>query len=184
MIFLINIAFLVFFNFSNFAEKISIAFSGDHFYPFVGEPAFVGSDFLAALGGLLGLFAGISVISAIEVVFHFLRLLVAKMTDRRLLKVHRMKANERSIVFSPSVSRRRLQYFVEIILKSDIHGIGFLVEGGRKVWEKVFWALIFFLSTIFCSLEIYELVRYSEVNPIEFGIDENIWTINDASRKF
>lgn len=159
-------------------------FASNEFYPFIKELAFGTSDFLGALGGLLGLFAGMSVISAVEMVFHFLRLLVGKMADRRLLKVHAIKVRNTANSDNRSCIHRTLRYFSRIALKSDIHGIHFLVEGGRKFWEKVLWTLVVLCSTVFCSMQIYNVVRYSEVNPVEFGIDEKIWTINDASEMF
>lgn len=178
----INFASFIF-NFSHGTERIQFVFSSDNFYPFIEELAFGASDFLGALGGLMGLFAGISVVSVIEVGFHFLRLFVEKVSDRRRLKVHAIKVVETVNKTHPTVGRRTLQYFVKIVLKSDIHGIHFLVEGGRKIWEKVFWVLVVFASSIFCSFQIFEVIKYSELNPIEFGIDERIWTINDVSSK-
>lgn len=160
---------------------IQFAFSSDYFYPFIEELAFGASDFLGALGGLMGLFAGMSVISAIEVGFHALKMFFVKMSDRRLLKVHSMNAIESVSVIDTSISRRSLEYIVKIILKSDIHGLHFLVDAGRKIWERFFWSLVVFSLAIFCSLQTYEVLKYSEINPIEFGIDEKIWTINDVT---
>lgn len=171
-------------NFSHTVEKIQFVFSTDNFYPFIEELAFGASDFLGALGGLMGLFAGISVVSVIEIGFHLLRLFVEKMLDRRRLKVHAIGVVKNVDKINPSVGQRTLQYFVKIVLKSDIHGIHFLVEGGRKFWEKFFWASVVFASSIFCSFQIFEVIKFSELNPIEFGIDERIWTINDVSSKF
>lgn len=159
---------------------IRVAFSSDDFYPFIEELAFSVSDFLGALGGLMGLFAGMSVVSAIEVVFHFLKLFVEKMSDRRKTKVHTIEATTASNIHIHSLCHRSFQYFIKIVAKSDIHGLHFLVDAGRKIWERLFWALIVFSLAIFCSLQIFDVIKYSEVNPIEFGIDEKIWTINDV----
>lgn len=132
----------------------------------------------------MGLFAGMSVISAIEMIFHFMRQFVAKMYNRRRLKVQALKIVTTSKIISHKTGHRAFQYFIKIAAKSDIHGVHFLVDQGRKFWEKLFWALVIILLTVFSSWQIFEVIWYSELNPIEFGIDEKIWTINDVGLGF
>lgn len=168
-------------NFSLTTVAMYIAFSADSFNPFVEQLAFGFSEFLGALGGLMGLFAGMSVISAIEVGFHILKIFVEKLSDRRLLKVHAIEVASTPNASDPSVRKRVFRYFVKTVAKSDVHGLHFLVDKGRKLWERVFWALIVFLLAIFCFQQIFDVIMYSEDNPIEFGIDEKVWTLNDVS---
>ena len=56
---------------------ISVKFKDEEFYPMFRHQALTMKDFLSNIGGLMGLFAGISVLSIVEVFYFFsLRLLV------------------------------------------------------------------------------------------------------------
>ena len=73
-----------------------------------------------------------------------------------------------------------MEFFTKFARLSSIHGINHIVNKGKTPIEKIFWGMITFISTIFCLILVFDTVEHTELSPIEFGIDEKIWTLNDV----
>ncbi|KAL7011565.1 hypothetical protein ACKWTF_014324 [Chironomus riparius] len=81
-------------------------------------------DFLSYFGGLLGLLAGISVLSIIEIIYWFTtRLCVCKLCQARIEPVQRDLENERRI------ATRVKEYVKKYSNESSIHGLQFMTSG-------------------------------------------------------
>lgn len=155
-----------------------------YFYPFVKEDAFRFSSFMGSIGGLIGLFAGISLISVVEVLYHVLNAIVATIRDNMYL--NRIKPAWTVQKKDVYVNRDHVLYqFMKFVRnffnKSDFHGLHYTTDKATSAFGRVFWVIVMLLAGICCSLLVSDTVINSELNPIEFAVDEKIWTASDVS---
>lgn len=158
--------------------------SGD-LHPLVKQKSVGGSEFLGSFGGLMGLVAGMSLLSIIELI-----LLTLTFTFR-VLKNHK---NRNKVWAFKSPATRPKEFFlnkkatfenfsdfiVKFLTKSSIHGLQKIADKNRNLCEKGFWISVALASAIFSLVMIYDVTESSELNPIEFAIDEKIWNLNDV----
>ena len=163
------------------------------FHPRIRQKAFGVSEFLGSIGGLMGLFAGISIMSLIEIMFDFLNALKARfMKVKKLSKIvlvipcqglldetneakKKLTINRNHVLFQFS------RYFLKFARSSNIHGVNHIVNKEKKPKERIFWFFVTLISTSVCINIVIETVKHSELTPIEFVIDDKIWTLNDVS---
>ena len=74
-----------------------------------------------------------------------------------------------------------MEFFTKFARSSSIHGMNRIVNKEKTPIEKIFWAMVTLVSTIFCLILVFDTVKHTKLSPIEFGIDEKIWTLNDVS---
>ncbi|CAO1405339.1 unnamed protein product [Diamesa serratosioi] len=76
------------FNVEKHPSEVTFLFKENEVFTFIRKRQFTTVDFLSDCGGILGLFAGISVLSIVEVVYYFsLRILVNAWIDRKKSKI-------------------------------------------------------------------------------------------------
>jgi Amiloride-sensitive sodium channel len=131
-------------------------------------------DFLSNFGGFMGLLAGISVLSIVEIFDHALRQL-----QRNNRKVH------------PAVETRRIRkehalyhifkYFVEFTKTSDLHGLPYITDQREGRWGRIFWAFVVLLSFVVCTVLIRDINQQAEKSPVATMIDARMWTLDDVS---
>ena len=99
------------------------------FYPLIREKAFDAFSFLGSVGGLMGLFAGISVISVVEFAFQiFISIKGNVIKTRSRAKVHAVKARKivkSSFYFGGDafVAYKRYETYGRVALLSNIGGL-------------------------------------------------------------
>lgn len=137
----------------------------------------------------MGLFAGISVISIIEVVFQFFltasKQVVLKIQRNKVYDIEPMQKPRPQNLLKALVNHDHVLYQFVVFLhkfvnRSDIHGLHYITDKNNKGVERILWAIIVLTSTVFCSMIIFDAVRNSEISPFEFGIDEKLWNREDV----
>jgi hypothetical protein len=94
---------------------------------FIRKKQFTAVDFLSFVGGILGLFAGFSALSFVELIYWFvIRVFVRKFTkgDTRIHPIEEDRVNRTKIV---EISEFLQSYLSE----SSIHGLGYISEFSR-----------------------------------------------------
>lgn len=135
----------------------------------------------------MGLFAGISMISVIEVVLKTLSAAFETIMRRiNINKVHAIKASSMPVHKNFFVNREHVLYqcsvfFYKYFKRSDIHGLHYITDKNNHLAWRVFWAITVLTSTIFCLILIFDVTKHAELNPIELRVDDRIWNLEDVS---
>lgn len=75
--------------------------------------------------------------------------------------------------------------FVKTFLNSShIHGLRYLTDKEMSVSGRLFWLIVVSISVTCSALLVYDVATISTVNPIEFSVDEKIWTSSDVNLIF
>lgn len=153
------------------------------FYPTVKYRAFDVSDLLAEFGGLMGLLAGISVFSIIELVttvVNSLRLAVCKNKVSPKLSVQLPKIRKKFLVNQNHLFYYLSKTFVELLKESSIHGVHYTNNKRLHVIEKLFWLVIICVLLIFCSILVFNSLKNMRLNSVIIAVDEKIWGAEDV----
>lgn len=154
------------------------------FYPMIRYQAFSVSDFLGAFGGLLGLIAGISVISLIEFTLTILKCFGCPFLKSKV-------APEEAQIRKPRkkflVNREHLFFhfgrnFVEFLKESSIHGVCYTNDKKLKIWERFGWLIIISTSITFCSILIIDSLDHLQSNSVTIALGEKIWSVEEVRR--
>jgi Amiloride-sensitive sodium channel len=167
--------------------QIEFNFQESVFNPLVMHIAFNFSDYLASVGGLISLIAGISVISLIEIFYHFAAYLISLRTSKRLfVKVHPadQERNKTNVINQDHVLYQCSKYLFAFIKTSSIHGLVYTTKKAEKLVGRCFWTVIVFVSAITCSYQIMETLKHAEMNPVTYEIDEKVWKVDEVENKF
>ena len=89
-------------------------------------------DFMSFVGGLLGLFAGFSFLSAAEVLYYFIIQPLIKMMQRNSSAVYPIETNERSAVDSSYCKK----FVTDLLQSSSIHGLGSVGSRDKRIFER------------------------------------------------
>lgn len=141
---------------------------------------------MASVGGLVGLIAGVSVISLVEFVYHFIVYLLSLRTSKKLfVRVHPTIAERNAANVLPLNQDHAIyqcsKYFFEFTRESSIHGLLYTTNKDEKLTGRVFWAIVVLASTIACGFLIRDNLSHAELNPIVFGIDEKVWKVDEVN---
>lgn len=131
----------------------------------------------------MGLFAAISLISLVEVAFFMVQATGAKfmkLRNRRKTQVITNVAPKKSTVENRKFSSRCSLFFFTIMDKSDIHGLRYIVEKDKSFLSRLFWLVTVLVSSAICFWQIFNTINHSEMNPIEYAIDQKMWDIKDV----
>lgn len=131
----------------------------------------------------MGLFAGMSVISIVEVGFFIVQASIV-----RLMKLRSQQIAHEIIKVAPvnlvpgkkSVFSRCSDFIFTIMNKSDIHGLRYIVKTKKSVGGRLFWLMTVVISSMVCFWQIFNTVKHSETNPIEIGVDQKIWDVKNV----
>lgn len=107
-------------------------------------------DYLSYVGGLLGLFAGLSFLSMVEIFYYFtVQLVVNYSSCRKSLKVN--PSNQENSELTTSRCRKIVKTIVDkftFLKESSIHSMNFIFDITRSVWERqvqfnyYFWTIL------------------------------------------
>lgn len=140
------------------------------------------TDFLASFGGLLGLIAGASLISLVEVFYFIFFIMIQKISELR--KSSKINANTEEIRLAwteETAIRRHIPDFVKVFLKKcSIHGVNQSVDEDQNLFGKLIWIVVVLTSSIVCGLLIKNYVKKSNINPVGYEIDEKLWSAEEV----
>lgn len=163
---------------------LKTSFSSAFFIPTIKRNAFGSSDYLGSLGGLMGLFAGMSVISVVEAAFFIIRIAFAKLQK---LKNRRITHDITFVVpknlpssRKPTAFFRFPSFFISFTKKSDIHGLPHIAKKDKSVGDILFWLIAMLTSSAACIYLIFDLIENSTTNPIKYAIDQKLWDVKDV----
>lgn len=127
----------------------------------------------------MGLLAGTSLLSIIEIFYHIL-----KQNSQKL-------QNEISPGVQPQVEFeyddhalfQLSRYFVEFFRDSSMHGLHYIGDRNQNRFGRIFWMLLLATSTIICLFFTVVLHKNEGKSQITVRIDPQTWTLDDV-RKF
>lgn len=177
------------FNFSEKSTKLRLDLYEANIYPLIKQKAIGRSEFFGSFGGLMGLVAGMSLLSIIEMVLHLLVTVIQALKQyRKRNKIWAVNASKVVLKQSPiqenSFIKKVSTFFKHFVANSTIHGLQDIANKKKNMFEKLFWILTVLASTALCLVTIFDVTNHSELNPIEYGSDEKIWTLNDVRINF
>jgi hypothetical protein len=169
------------FSFLSDYYNLHFSYHSNLFNPLVKHRVFSFSDYIAEISGLIGLVAGISLTSIVEL-FYFLshKLFSKRETLRDQRQAWETSADGQQEVKRDHVIRKCLNFFVEFIKSSGIHGIIYTVDDHQNLPGKVFWTVVFVVSTISCGYLITDNKKHADLDPVAFQIDEKIWKSDEV----
>ncbi|XP_070504562.1 uncharacterized protein [Chironomus tepperi] len=145
----------------DFISKITVHFKSSTFSRYVRKKQFNEVDFLSFVGGILGLFAGFSVLSFVELFHWFCVKICINLCDAQN-RVHTFNSEPENVARMPRV----LQVFFE---SSSVHGLQYFLN--KQVIERFFWIIAFFISITIC---IFNVAKVNEKLP-----DSRVIAVND-----
>lgn len=152
--------------------------------PTVRCPAIKISAFLGAFGGLMGLVAGISVFSIIELTFTLLKCARVICCKKKIYPILIVQPKTPFQKFA--LNRQHLLYhfglnLVEFLKEGGIHGVHYIKDKDLKWLEKMFWIASITVSATLCSILIADSLESLHANSVIIAIDEKIWNKEEAS---
>jgi len=136
-------------------------------------------DLLSYIGGSLGLVAGFSVLSFIEICYFFtIRIWFDKIQGRKVmpLNVQEQTPNRLQKLFKVPHG-----FLITYFGNSSIHGLNFLSDDKRHVGEKLFWLISFVAAMAMSFVSINEIYDRFINNPIIMIMDDKISSVADVS---
>jgi hypothetical protein len=113
------------------------------------------SDYLASIGGLVGLIAGISVISLIDIFYNLIVFCFNFRPSKRLFRrVRPTMADEsatENVLNEDHVIYQCSKYFFEFIRQSSVHGLIYTTKKDEHVVGRIFWIVFVFVSALSCT---------------------------------
>jgi hypothetical protein len=141
---------------------------------------------LASVGGLLGLIAGVSIISLVEV-FYFLITIcyqkLVKLCNAARIHPELIQPIRREAWKQDKDDNRLLHYLIEFFNESSVHGVNKIVEKDQKAIGKFLWTIIVLISFFTCCALIGSYAKNSETDPVAFELDEKLWSIEEVRRQ-
>lgn len=129
-------------------SELIIRFKENDVFTFIRKRQFTTVDFLSSCGGILGLFAGISVLSIVELFYYFtIRIVINAWMDWKKCKVIPIKSTSveelpnTKLKDTKSVFRMIQNYITFVFKESSIHGCIYIVDP-LKSWLERYLAII------------------------------------------
>ena len=124
-------------------SEVFFYFKENDIFTFIRKRQFTTIDFISSCGGILGLFAGISILSIVELFYYFsIRIAVNAWTEWKECKVIMIK-NETILEEEPntdhkkeSVLRTIKNYIIFVLQESSIHGCIYIVDPLKNWFER------------------------------------------------
>lgn len=131
----------------------------------------------------MGLLAGISVFSIIEIVvtivksfrFAVCKSRVDPQVDQRPRIQKKFLVNKKHIFYHLSKS------FSELTKESNVHGVHYTSNKRLHVIERIFWFIIICVLLAFCSVLVLDSLSNLRSNSVIVTLDDKIWSVEDVS---
>lgn len=144
--------------------------SGNH-YSLVRRKYVTETEIFAFVGGLLGLFLGVSVISLIEVASAIARLIFQKMLIRVAFvafEIFRYNSSKQPKICKRDEKSAAVSYFNSYLKNSSIHSFFYVANASSSI-SKLFWLLVFTLSMtgcVFMTKNLFKKLNFSSITLI------------------
>lgn len=144
--------------------------------------AFDVSDLLAEFGGLMGLLAGISVFSIVELVMFIFKCfqIVACKSKVKPEAVQRSRSAKNFLVNKEHLFYYLSQTFGELLKESNIHGMHYTNSKSLSLTEKVLWFITICVLTALCSILVFNSLKHLQSHSVIVAVDEHIWNVEDV----
>lgn len=127
----------------------------------------------------MGLLAGMSVVSIVELIYSVKTSCQQKQVqeeDEQATTAPRIAwGNETHALYQIS------KYFVEFIKSSDIHGVHFIKDQSLTKRGRMFWFVLVLSSVLICSIIVTYTYKHAEKSPVATRIDSKLMTLDDVS---
>jgi Amiloride-sensitive sodium channel len=137
------------------------------------------SEFLSNIGGFMGLLAGISFLSVVEVFYHLATVRSGlKVTNQ----VHPLTQANRQVGWANEnhALYQLMKYFMKYVKSSDVHGLSYVQDRSLGKFSRLFWIVLVALSLLICSTITIDVYNHVEKSPVVTRIDPQFWTLNDV----
>lgn len=154
-------------------------YASEYFQPVVKVRSLTFSDFLSNVGGFMGLLAGISVLSIVEIFYHILK--QCRKSDTKVYPIAHAKNPTRSIQANQSHALFQLtQYLVVYTKTSDLHGLKYASDKNESTIGNILWTVLVILSVLVCSGLVKDIYEHAEKSPVATFIESRKWTLDDV----
>jgi Amiloride-sensitive sodium channel len=162
---------------SSYTSHMDFRFAKGKFQPHIKVELFTYLDFLSYLGGMMGLLAGISLLSIFEIIYHVARLLQAepnRVQNSVITDATRVAwRNENHALYQFT------KYSKEFLKKSSIHGVHYMTQDHGKC-GRIVWMILVALSVLICSVFIKTFIEQAEKSPVAIAVDSNLRSLDDV----
>jgi Amiloride-sensitive sodium channel len=166
---------------NSFRSLVFVNFASDSYQSFVKVQPFDLTYFLSNIGGFMGLLAGVSILSIVEIFYHIVTIKLSKQAQQihPTEQANRLTAwaNKEHLLF------QLMKYFAKFIKSSDMHGMKYTQDQTIGKAGRIFWSLLVVLSVTICSVLVIDMNRHAERSPIATRIDPQMWTLDDVSEE-
>jgi hypothetical protein len=164
-------------------SSIDVYFKQNEFYPTVRQRQLTEIDYLSYIGGTLGLFAGFSILTFLELFFYFIfRPAVRCMKKKFKSRVAPIEVIGQSTKTSKGVLKP-VRYFYNYMEESSLHGLNHATFKNLEMIERAFWLFAFVASMILCGF-LLENMHDKYINaPVTISFDGDMKSVKDVSRK-
>lgn len=148
----------------------TIRFKVAEFYPFIRRKPFTVVEIFSFVGGLLGLFLGVSVLSIVEVFCYLI--------CKPFMKLFETRPSESALLTQIPPTRSKRQAWENEPTSGDytkyltVHSFKFIADGSKCWTERFFWIIAFILSMIGCVFMILQLYQKLNINSIKMTIED------------
>lgn len=129
----------------------------------------------------MGLLAGISVISIIEIFYHLVRHFSVKHNKVDSL-VAENDAAQATFRNKDHALYQLSKYFVKYIKSSDLHGVHYTNDRSQGRCGRTFWTILIILSITTFSFLVNDMYKHAEKSPIMVRIDPQMMTLDEVRR--
>jgi hypothetical protein len=179
---------------------IDVFFRNNEFFPSVRQRQFTEIDFLSYVGGtlgviaflclesfklfpILGLFAGFSFLTILEVIVYFFVRSPLSNT-RSSTKVEPLQVQTNPPTNKDKITKAVLKpvnFFYSYMEQSSIHGLSHATMKHLHGIEKVFWMIAFLVSMVLCGLLLRNLHHKYKTSPIAVSFDGDLQSVKNVS---
>lgn len=143
----------------------------------VSKKVFGMFEAVSYLGSFLALAGGISVLSLLQLLLDFLRLVIpSKISDTEFRGIPALTTRNKFHVLSEKLNHLK-KHATEYAGMSSIHGIRNITEGFRK---KIFWLAVISVATASCVHFVRNLFDASYQNEVIMEFDDQVWSTDEV----
>jgi hypothetical protein len=163
---------------------VDVFFKENEFAIMKLQRKFTENEFLSYMGGTMGLFAGFSFLTVLELVFYFMfRPAVRKIKCKSKVSPLQAWTKQESPQSNKVLKlvQKSTSYFYHYMEESSLHGLNHASFRNLRSVERIFWSVAFVISMISCGFLLTKMyVRYKNA-PVIISFDGDIKNIDKVS---